>query len=251
MKFSQTVQHTRTDLVVSRRHDAWLADNDHPRYSREALDFAAAQLARSSDRVRQGTVSASSLGSCPRYQQFVFLGMPKLAKSPKSTLSCHNGVMMHLRWQMAGLTEGWLTKAEVPIRDDHYGLVGTMDGIAYDESVVELKSISSHGFSSIMTFGPKHEHLFQMGTYLLSTGREKGVFIYENKDNQEYTEIVVHRDELPMDDIVDTARDLWVNLLTRTLYEPLGKCIDKEGWQYQYCPFRDRCLGIRDWDEVA
>jgi hypothetical protein len=241
---------TATDLVVSRRHDAWLLENDHPVYSERAKAFAA-MVFRSKDRVRKGTFSASSLGECMREQQFTYLGMPKLPPDQKNAMKMHNGSFMHLRWQMAGLSEGWLKDAEVPIGKNPFNLSGTMDGIVDDDSVLELKSINVNGFSRVTAFGPLHPHLFQMATYMLCSRRERGVFIYECKDNQEYQEIQVSRADLPMDEAEHQAGAMWASVDQQMLFEPLEKCIDKTGWKYNSCPFRDRCLVIHEWGEVA
>src|SRR4051812_19328188 len=128
MKFSSTVKLADPDLVVSKRHEAWISEEDHRMYSQRAIDFAQAQLG-SVGRHRQGTVSASSLGECGRYQQFVYLGMPKLPPDAKNAAKMANGSFMHLRWQMEGLTEGWLSFAEVPLGANAYRLSGTMDGL--------------------------------------------------------------------------------------------------------------------------
>lgn len=251
MKFSETVKLAREDLVVSHRHDAFVVANDaHPHYTGPALRFAENQLGKP-DRVRHGTVSASSLGECRRYQQFVFLGFPRLPPDPKNAAKMQNGTFMHLRWQMEGLTEGWLDKAEVPLGKNPYGLSGTMDGLLYEGSILELKSINMNGFSRVQAFGPLLPHLFQMATYMLSTEREKGVFIYECKDNQEYTEVLVNRDDALVDQAAAAAREVWNLIETKRLEEPLSKCLDKEGWVYNSCPFRDRCLKVRAWEEVA
>ena len=250
MRFAETMKLTAPELVVSRRHDAWLENNDHPVYSTEALRFAELQLAKR-DRERKGTLSASSLGECPRMQQFVFLGMPKLPMDSKNAMKVQNGSMMHLRWQMAGLSAGWLEEAEVPLEGNEHGLSGTMDGLLYDGSILELKSINVNGFSRVTVFGPMHEHLFQMATYMLVTQREKGVFIYECKDNQEVKELVVEAEELPLIQADLKAQSLWAKIEKRELEEPLEKCIDRTGWRYQSCPFRDRCLSIHRWEEVA
>jgi len=256
MKFSEVVKNNAPDLVVSRRHEEWLARNANPVYSDRALDFAAHQLAVL-PRVRKGTISASSLGGCKRKQQFEYIGMPQLPMDTKGALKVQNGMFMHLRWQMAGLTEGWLLEAEEPVPAARStsmkisGLSGTMDGILYDESVLELKSINAHGFSSLVTFGPPHEHLIQMSAYLLCTGRKKGVFIYENKDTQEYTEIVLDRDQLPLPDAELGAQDMLASNLVHELYEPLNDCMDQKGWRYQSCPYRDRCLEVRSWEELV
>ena len=249
MRFGHTVKLNRPELMVSKRHDAWLRLNDHPVYSVEALMFAVRELTKR-DRVRKGTVSASALGGCGRQQQFVYLGMSKLTESQTSAAKMANGTMVHLRWQMGGLTEGWLKQAEVPIKANPLRLSGTMDGIADDDSVVEIKSINARGFAAISTFGAKHEHQYQLGTYLVVSGASRGRFIYENKDTQEYREIVLEAGQLPTEEIRKTAADLWAHIDAQELVEPLNDCLDRKGWRYDYCPFRDRCLKIKDWSEV-
>jgi hypothetical protein len=250
VRFSETIKLTAPDLVVSRRHDAWLMENDHPMYSERAKAFAASVF-RARDRVREGTFSASSLGECMREQQFTYLGMPKLPPDQKNAMKMHNGSFMHLRWQMAGLTEGWLKAAEVPLGENQYQLSGTMDGIVFDESVLELKSINTNGFSRVTAFGPLIPHLFQMATYLLVSRRKWGVFIYECKDTQEYQEISVGIGDLPMEEAERQAEAMWTSVARKELFEPLNKCLDRTGWKYHSCPFRDRCLAIHDWGEVG
>jgi hypothetical protein len=249
MRFSETVKHVDPGLVLSKRHEAWITGSDHPMYSQRAVDFAQSQLGKV-DRKREGTLSASSLGECERYQQFVFIGMPKLMPDAKNAAKMANGSFMHLRWQMEGLTEGWLDFAEVPINSDAYHLMGTMDGILHEGSILELKSINSNGFSRIAAFGPLHPHLYQMATYMLCSAREKGVFLYENKDTQEYTEIVVDPDDLPMTEVLIKAEKMWESTQRQVLSEPLSDCMDKKGWKYNSCPFRDRCLFVYDWAEA-
>jgi hypothetical protein len=250
MRFSETVRMTAPDLVISRRHEEWVTKNDaHPVYTHAALEFAQRQLS-AADRVRKGSLSASSLGRCDREQQFVYLGLPKVPPEAQAAMRMQNGSFMHLRWQMEGLSEGWLTQAEVPLARNPYLLLGTMDGLLYDGSVLELKSINANGFGRVATFGPLLPHLFQMATYVLCTGRTKGVFLYENKDTQEYTEIVVGPDDLPLADVEAKAMALWSAIEAQELKQPLEKCIDREGWIYNSCPFRDRCLSIHRWEEA-
>ena len=43
---------------------------------------------------------------------------------------------------------------------------------------------------------------------------------------------------------------VWESVEAEELYEPLNTCIDKTGYQYTGCPFRDRCLSIRSWEEA-
>jgi hypothetical protein len=250
LKFSELAKYkTGTELLVSARYEAWMAENANPVYSEEALQFVRDQLS-AVPRVRKGTISASSLGSCRRRQQFTFLGMPQLPPSPKTAAIFQNGTMMHIRWQMAGITEGWLTAPEVPVPQNQYRLSGTMDGVLYEGSIVEFKSINTDGFRNVMSFGLKHEHLIQGATYALCTGREKVSFIYEDKNTQEFKEIVKTVEELPMAEASMSAQITWDEIDHNTLAEPLDECLAGEGWRYTSCPYRKTCLKIRDWKEA-
>lgn len=246
MRFGEIIKRTGQELVISSRHDEWLKANSNPSYSEEALAFATEQL-QQAPRDRRGTISASSLGSCRRRQMFTYLGMPELPPSPRTAQIFHTGTFMHIRWQMAGLTEGWLQWAEVPVGANDLQLSGTQDGVAYEGSVVELKSINSNGFSGVNTFGPKQDHLFQVGTYLYATAKEKGVILYENKDTQDYKEIVVHLDEVLAREIKEISERVWDYISNEELPEPLTECEAKTGWRYNSCPFRGQCLTTRNW----
>lgn len=252
MKFSEVVKHARPDLIVSKRHDEWLRENSNPVYSQEALDFGREQLQlQSKPRDRRGTISASSLDSCKRKQQFTFLGMPEVNYSPKTSQIFQNGTFMHIRWQMAGLTEGWLAEGEVPVpADNAYGLSGTRDGVAHEGSVVELKSINSNGFSSVNTFGPKESHKFQVGTYMVCSGTDNSVIIYEDKNTQDYKEFVVPLTKDLRDQVVEGAERLWDLIKTEKLAEPLAACEERAGYMFTGCPFRNVCLGTKNWEHA-
>ena len=251
MKFGQIVKLTKPELVVSNRHEAWLARNSNPEYSMKAIEFGRKALFdQGSPRDRTGTYSASSLNSCVRRQQLTFIGMPQSWDNTKMNSIFHNGTFMHIRWQMAGLTEGWMKAAEVPIGHNHMRLSGTQDGVAYNDYVVELKSINTFGFSSVNTFGPKEGHIEQVGTYVAATGAPGAVILYEDKNTQEYREFTYTRAELPITEIEQRAERLWEMTENQQLAEPLDKCIAGEGMQYQLCQYRDQCLAIRGWEHA-
>jgi len=253
VKFSQLAKYkTNTDLVISARHEAWMAENGNPVYSNKALAHAAEELRKqATPRDRRGTVSASSMGSCRRKQQFTFIGLPEAPYSTKTNAIFQNGTFMHIRWQMAGITEGWLSHAEIPVPQNVLRLSGTMDGIAYDGSIVEFKSINSNGFRSVLSFGPKEMHLYQGATYALCTPSvEKVIFLYEDKDTQEFKEIVKTRDDLPLGEAALSAQVTWDLIDRKELAEPLDACMAGEGYQFNGCPFRKQCLKIRSWEEA-
>lgn len=237
-------------LPVSRRHDAWMAANSNPAYSAPAVDFAMKALS-TPPRKREGTVSASSLNSCVRRQQFTFLGMPEALPDPRVSQILQNGQFMHLRWQMAGITEGWLTAPEVTIRKPNkWNLTGTMDGLLYNDYNLELKSINSNGFGQVRTFGVKDDHYSQVGTYMVVEDLEASSVIYEDKNTQEYTEIVVHRDATMEKKVEASADRIWSAINERSLAEPLAACEDRTGYRYTGCPFRQFCLETKNWNHA-
>lgn len=239
-----------TQLVISARHEAWLKDNPNPTYSKRAVKHAEAEFrAQANPRDRRGTVSGSSLGKCKRRQQFTFLGMPELPPSAKTAQIFQNGFFMHLRWQMAGITEGWLAAAEIPVAANPFRLSGTMDGIAYDGSVVEFKSCHTNDFSRVNSFGPLAGHEFQLATYVLTSDAEKGVFIYEDKNTQEFKEIVKYADELPLVEVAEESAKLWDANDARVLIEPLESCMAGER-PYNSCQFKNVCMALKSWEEA-
>jgi hypothetical protein len=248
LKFGEMLRVQKPELVISQRHDEWLKHNSNPVYSREALAFGMDQLAlQAKPRDRRGTISASSLNSCRRKQQFTFLGMPELPPTPKLAQIFQNGTFMHVRWQMAGLTAGWLAEGEVPVGENPLGLSGTMDGLLDDDSVAEFKSINTNGFSSVNTFGAKEDHIAQVGTYMVATGREKSSILYEDKNTQEFKEIVVHLTPGLEADVRLSADIIWSYISDGKLAEPLATCEERTGYRFTGCPFRDVCLSTRDW----
>jgi hypothetical protein len=249
LKFGELIKHAKPELVVSQRHDKWMRENGNPKYSGAAIQFAVEQLG-AVQRERKGTVSASSLNTCRRRQIFTYLGWYQLPPAGKTAAIFHNGTMMHIRWQMAGLTEGWLAQAEVPVGQNHLNLSGTQDGIAYDGTIVEFKSINSNGFRQVNTFGPKDDHKMQVGTYGACTGNDKATIIYECKDTQEYREFVVPIDSELISQVNWVTEKVWDYIETKELPEPLPVCEEKSGYRYNGCPYRDRCLKTRDYEHA-
>lgn len=251
MRFSTLAKISKPDNVISRRYEEWAKNNGNPKYSDKALEFATKALSdQGHPRKRAGTISASSLGKCMRQQQFTFLGMPKKPIEAKTGSIFVNGTFMHIRWQMAGLTEGWLQEAEVPVpADNPYRLSGTMDGIADDGSVVEFKSCNDRSFAQVMSFGPLSGHETQGGAYLLATGRERVIFLYENKNDQSFTEIVKTRADLQLDALADKIKTLWAYTDEKILIEPLEEIYEKKS-PCSWCPYLDVCSPVKSWDQA-
>lgn len=246
MKLSTFTVESGPKLLVTDRHEDWLKSHANLSYTPDALAFAARELS-TGDRDRRFGFSASSLGSCPRAQQLTFLGVERNTLRPRQHQVAHNGNFMHLRWQMAGISAGWLAEPEVPIPENKFGLSGTMDGVLDTGQGLELKSCNAHAFSGVNSFGPKTEHLFQVHTYMLATNINVFSLIYENKDTQFWKEFVVERNE----GLIAKVKELALMLNARTnaheLFPILDKCEVEEGWQYEWCDKRVACKAMETW----
>jgi hypothetical protein len=236
------------DLPITVRHERWLATHSNVRYPSEHV-ATIADLLVGGDRERLHSFSSSSTGDCHRKQIFSYLGMQGKGTDASLANIFHTGNFIHLKWQLAGLTEGWLKQIEVPLHSEKYNLKGTMDGILWDNSGFEFKSINSNGFKSVMQFGPKKEHIMQVHAYMLLTGIDAFSVVYENKDNGEWRELRVHRDDETIDLVKKHLVQLNYHLEEKLLPSPLEECKLKEG-KYIRCPFKDRCLKVKAWDEI-
>lgn len=249
---TQMIKSVQTDLPITMRHERWITANSDPIYSEEALLFAEKALAGEvgGKRSRQRLFRASGVGSCERKQLFTRIGVAR-AESVDSKLNniFHTGSFLHLKWQMAGLTEGWLKYAEVVAERPDLGIGGTLDGIQDDEITgFEFKSINSRGYGFVMDHGPTDKNLEQVDTYfLLREELERFSVVYENKDTGDWREYLVRRDEARVAAARERVEKLVARLENRSLPPVLPLCQTKEGSEYRQCPYRDRCLTTKRW----
>ncbi len=236
------------DLPITMRHERWLETNATPQYSPEALEFAKKVLAHEvgGNRDRKSLFRASGLGSCQRRQLFAandVAGITDISSDLANIFATGN--FLHLKWQMAGLTEGWLKQAEIPIESKEYSFGGTLDGILYDNSLFEFKSINNRGFGGVQQYGPKKDHILQAHGYMWLAGLDHVSFVYENKDNGEWREFRMERDESIIEDIIGMVGNMERWRAEGVYPEPLNKCLDREGYTYRQCPYRETCLDER------
>jgi hypothetical protein len=163
----------------------------------------------------------------------------------------HNGQFTHLRWQMAGLTAGWLERAEVSVRLPRFNFQGTMDGVQSNGWGFEFKTINGFGYKQVMDYGAKSEHISQVHSYMLATGISDFSIVYESKDTNEWKETVVHRDEKIITEMQETLERLNAYPQRRQLPDILNECKNEEGPRFRACKYRHICPVMREWpDEV-
>jgi hypothetical protein len=251
MSLKDMVKATKGDLPITVRHETWMTKtNGNPVYSDEAMAFAAEALSgeAGSQRRRKKMFRASAAGQCHRRQVFNYIDMPQ-ADSVDSKLASIfvTGTMLHLKWQLAGLTEGWLVQAEVPVDRSELNAGGTMDGITYTGGGFEFKTINDRGFAGVMQFGPKSGHVFQVHHYMLLGELDHFSVVYENKNTGEWKEFLVPRDENVIQQSRVALATLNTSLEYKRLLPVLPDCETKEGQMFRTCPFRTFCVEMKMW----
>jgi hypothetical protein len=250
MSLKNSIRAIQTELPITVRHEKWLTENANPKYSKEALAFAQDQLAgvTGSNRLRKRMFRASAATDCHRKQVFKFLGMPqKMEIESKTSGIFQTGNFMHLKWQMSGITEGWLVKAEVPVDRDDLNAGGTMDGVMYEGGGFEYKTINDRGFGRVTTFGPLDGHIAQVHNYMYLGDLDHFSIVYENKNTAEWREFRVERNGTLIEETKEQFHILNGYVDDQRLPKVLSDCKVEEGQQYRQCPYRDICLKTKDW----
>ena len=238
------------DLPITMRMEKWLTENSNLNYSPEALEFAQEALSGTagSQRRRKRMFRASSAGYCKRKQIFSILGMPQRREVDSGLSNIFaTGNYLHLKWQMAGLTEGWLTQAEIPVDREDINAGGTMDGMTYVGTGFEFKTINSRGYQKVTNFGPLKHHLYQTHWYMFLADIEGFSIIYENKDTGDWREFKVDRDESLIDKAKEEIGYLNNALANKELPDMQYDCMNQTGTTYRNCPFRDICAKTQSW----
>lgn len=250
------VRAVQDDLPITVRHERWMLANVDPTYSEEAIAFSDDFLRGKVGGKRAGRARrfrASGMGKCARKRVFERIGHPGISEDYSSAMAnvFATGNFMHRKWQMAGLTEGWLVAAEVPLENTEMDLGGTADGFIWDGSLFELKTINDRGYSWVTRQrDPNHEHKKQTAAYkLLKPELTKASIVYENKNTGEWREYRVEFTDELMQEVVDELDELRHAVEHKVLPEPLSKCQIKEGTEYRRCPFRETCLALYDADK--
>lgn len=252
MRLSKLIASIKADLPVTPRHEKWLHENPNAEYSVEATRFLSTEIGKK-QRDRSAAFSASGAMTCPRRRLFSYLGVPEGTRFTSRTIQIfHNGTFMHLRWQMAGISAGWLAQPEVFATNNDLRVKGSLDGILDTGEGLELKSINSNGFNWVMTAeAPKLQHQGQVGTYFVMLPEiDAFSVIYENKDTQDYKEFVIKREKGPVSAARIELEVLNEHVENETFPEVKDLCWAKQGSEYLQCPFRDICPTISSWTQA-
>lgn len=188
-----------------------------------------------------GRYHASALTGCPALLFLYMEGFPIPRKpEPKTFRIFGNGDGVHERIQVQLARAGILETAEfdetmeTPIEIPEYNIGGHTDGVlnfgpkvdtgktirmfgkkvpvfrfknTRNRAILEIKSINERGFAEVKKAGqPKPEHIKQANVYAHAKGVPRIIFIYENKNNQEWLEYSVNYSERLYKETVATIK---------------------------------------------
>jgi len=140
--------------------------------------------------------------------------------------------------------DGKFKYREVRVNNDEYQIAGSVDAV-FDNGdeliVVDFKSIKFSGFSDLPSKGPSPAYIVQIQIYMWLLGLNKGIILYECKDDQRTKEYEFERDESIIDGIKDKAKFLIA--LRDKGQLPKRKYEHNNGFECKYCPFVKECWG--------
>lgn len=252
-KLTSLLKAVQDDLPITVRAERWLIDNADPVYSEKAIQFSDDFLRGKvgGHRNRKPAFRASGLGKCARQRIFARLGVTQVSQqfSSAQANTFATGNFFHRKWQMGGLTEGWLTEAEIPLYSETWDMGGTMDGRVYDGSLFEFKTINSRGYKWVsQTKKPNEEHVKQLAGYkLLDPTLTAASILYENKENGEWREMRVYFTDEVMEPAQAELLQLHRAMKNHELPVIRDDCRMRTGSTYRQCPFRESCLKTKSW----
>lgn len=236
------------DLMVVGPHSNWMERLEHEkRPSKKAVLFAIKALLGGFKHERPGRFSPSAIGNpfvpCNRAVLFGYAGAPQLPPAIESNEMMDHGTIGHLKWQMEGLTEGYMAEAEVWAYDDDLLCGGSIDAILDDGSVFELKTAGTFAYNRIVTRDQevKFETEIQGGIYMLLRDVDWASYVYEDRSSGSFHEFRKPRSAKIEAEIYRRLKLLKAYMETDALPPPLDMCTQRVGQTYKMCGYRKIC----------
>lgn len=246
MSLKQAIRIAKHGSRITPRLHGWL--NQHPngvRIEDDAVAKRVMDILGDTEGDRSGAFHPSQLYQCKRAQVFGYWGVEGQKRfNPTLQNLFNDGHFRHLRWQIMLLNAGILTDIEVGVSVPEYRLTGSMDGVNADEGwMFELKGTSQ--YSTVLSRGAMPAHVKQINAYLMASGLEQAVILYECKSSQQWREIEVHKDQTVVDELESILQELNHAIDTGELPEVLSDCKNQTGSTFNNCQYSGSCLGVR------
>ncbi|HEY5787694.1 MAG TPA: hypothetical protein VIT65_23260 [Microlunatus sp.] len=232
------------DLIVTGPHYRWLKMLESQQiYTPEAIAHALKVYLRLYKHPRAGRIGASSLGGCPRAAVFSYAGAPQVAPDPSSQEIFDHGSVGHLKWQMEGLTMGYMKRAEAWVEDKDLRVGGSIDAILSNNDVFELKTCAPSVYRRVVAenMWPRADHVPQVDGYMLLRDVPYASLVYEDRSYGAFHEFRLERDATREAALLRRLRILNRYIDEDDLPPMLPDCEMKTGNTYRQCFFRLVC----------
>ncbi len=171
---------------------------------------------------RTGVFYPSVLGSkCDAHLFLAYNGLLPVEVLPAVTRRIFDtGGSLEQRMEKYFERMGILLEREKSLKFDNPPISGRCDFILLHEEdgqiVIELKSANNRTFTNLR-LTPKPEHTIQLQIYLNILGFDRGVVLYENKDNQQLKAFKVDRDNDQWNSIINRCfKIMGMNTIPKT-----------------------------------
>jgi hypothetical protein len=230
---------TGDDRFITRAHMEWVRAGRV--YTEAAVERVLEQMRvdfLTSARSGEGRVRASMLHDpCLRKQQLSYRGEQPAAVTSSLRAIFDIGTFSHYRWQLAGLSAGWLVDIEVKAITD-YGAGGSLDGVTSRGYPFEFKTANGQTYRKVVDNGPMAGHVLQVQPYMEATDTDRVHIVYEDKSwDGSFVEYVIHYDEK----VAGKVRAIAQAVAGQEEYPPVLPCTSRSGEMFKACTFADAC----------
>lgn len=240
-------------LIVTGPHYDWMERLEIDKVpSPKAIAHVIRVHLRHYKRPRAGRFSASAMGGCRRATVFGFANAPQVKTESAGEEIFAQGTEAHIRWQIEGLTMGYMKDAEVWVEDKDLRVGGSMDAQLHNDDVFELKSGAPTVFRRIVVdaMWPDGKHIAQADTYMLLKDVPNASIVYEDRGYGDFHEFRVPRDARRERNIVRELRTLNRYVDEDDLPPMLDDCELRLGKTYRQCFFRKICPKVHTVSEA-
>jgi hypothetical protein len=232
------------NLVVTGPHYQWIERLETDQVpSPKAVAHAIRAYLRLYKHPRAGRFSASAMGGCRRATIFGYANAPQVITETAGEEIFNHGTVSHLRWQMEGLTMGYMTGAEVWVEDKDLLVGGSLDAVLENGDVFELKSAAPSVYRRIVEEArwPKAQNIAQADAYMLLKDAPFTSLVYEDRSYGDFHEFRVERDAQRERALLRELRTLRRYVEEDDLPQMLDDCELRLGKVYRNCYFREIC----------
>lgn len=247
----QHIRIAKKNTRITPRLHAWLNNHDGIKTGNPKVLLKVVEILAPSEHDRSGVFHPSQLYQCKRAQVFDFAGLDaQRSYNPTLQNLFNDGHFRHLRWQIMLLEAGLLTDIEIPISLSDKRLGGSIDGVNSNEGwLFELKGTSQ--FGAITAKGPMPEHIKQVHAYMLASGYDLALIVYEDKISQQWSEHEVRRDPKIIGEIEAILGELNEAIDHGVMPEVYDDCANQTGARWSNCRHRDTCAKVKHYEDIT